>query len=128
MNQRMKGCGKAWAISYCFSSSRENTISFFGSNSDAVYVSLSGDAHYLAVGVSAESVPGLIGLTTAAANAAITAAGLTSFGGTPMFNCDQAGKVLSQSPAAGTLAGPRAAVSFTVGSRRDPKNPRHVCE
>lgn len=100
----------------------------FGSTSGAVYVSLSGTAHYLAVSISSDAVPSIIGLTTAAANAAIHAAGLTSFGGTPVFNCEQEGKVLSQSPGAGSQVGSGTSVSFTIGSRRDPRNPRRVCQ
>ena len=81
----------------------------------------------LAVAIPTGVVPSIIGLTTAEATAVITAAGLTSFGGNPVFNCDKAGKVLSQSPTAGTQLSPGASVSFTVGSLRDPNNPRRVC-
>ena len=81
----------------------------------------------LAIAAQAGLVPSIVGMTTAEATAIIAAAGLTSFGDTPIFNCEEAGKVLSQSPSASTQLSPGASVSFTVGSRRDPNNPRRIC-
>jgi alpha-tubulin suppressor-like RCC1 family protein len=87
-----------------------------GGKTQAVQVSLTGGSG-LAVGISAATVPSLMGLTQQQANTALQAADLIVGQTTNIVDCDNLGKVSVQDPVAGTLVAPGSAVSVKIGQK-----------
>jgi hypothetical protein len=77
--------------------------------------------------VTTIAVPDVTGTSQASASAALRAVGLSSGNIRPIFDCDNAGVVTSQSPRGGTQVAAGTSVNLVVGTNRDPNNPRRVC-
>jgi beta-lactam-binding protein with PASTA domain len=73
-------------------------------------------------------VPLVVGMAQTAALAAIRATGLVPGNIANIFDCNHIGQVTGQSPTAGTQVLLGWPVNITVGSTRDPTNPRRVCQ
>ena len=89
-----------------------------GGTTEAIQVSLGPD-NGLAAGISAATVPSLVGRTRLQATTAIAAAGLTVGPVGQTTDCNNLNKVSDdQNPVAGTLVAPGSAVSFDIGQPR----------
>jgi alpha-tubulin suppressor-like RCC1 family protein len=85
-----------------------------GGATEAVQVSLGGGSS-LAVGISAATVPNVVGDTLVQAEAAFGAAGLTVGQQATEVACDFRGKVTEENPGAGTQVALGSAVDVTIG-------------
>jgi alpha-tubulin suppressor-like RCC1 family protein len=85
-----------------------------GGVTEAVQVSLGGGSS-LAVGISAATVPSLVGLTLTQATTRLADAGLRVGSVGQVLDCNNRGHVSDQTPDAGTQVAPGSAVSFDIG-------------
>jgi alpha-tubulin suppressor-like RCC1 family protein len=76
-----------------------------------------GAGHSLLIAVNAATVPDLTDLTVAQARQALLASGLVLGQQSVVFSCEAVGRVLRQSPSAGTARPLGSAVNVTIGSR-----------
>lgn len=85
-------------------------------SAQAVQVSLTGGSG-LAVGISAATVPSLVGLTPLQATNALQAADLVLGPQTNKVDCNNLGHVSEQDPVAGTVVAPGSAVGVKIGQK-----------